>query len=110
MAAIATAAVLIPLVALATLFCCWRRRKRQEGELKGPSAAVAAAAAGTASRGYGRDGEFSPFLLPWFSRPLVLVIFAVGGGGGGAVLCLTVQQGLRCRPDLADGPSFLFWS
>lgn len=57
MAGIATAAVLIPLIALCALFCCWRKRKRKEGEFKGgrgPSAAVSSAAG---PHGFGREGE-----------------------------------------------------
>lgn len=58
-AGIATAAVLIPLIALAALFCCWRRRhKRKEGEFKaGSRAAVSGAGGAGGLRDYGREGK-----------------------------------------------------
>ncbi|CBJ48599.1 Tyrosine kinase, EPH (ephrin) receptor family [Ectocarpus siliculosus] len=58
-AAIATAAILIPGFALFGLFCCYRRRKRKEGELKRPSAAVSAGPGGGSGREFGREDSFT---------------------------------------------------
>lgn len=54
--AIVSATVLLPVVALVALICCWRRRKQKQADLKGPSATVSFPPR-SARRAYGPDGK-----------------------------------------------------